>query len=69
MAKRSRGSFDFCLERNGIVLVTWNDSTVVSLVSTVDLTQPVTKATHWIAKEKQKKKKNSLSTSHCSSVQ
>ena len=43
IAKRSRGSFGFCLERNGMVLVTWNDKTVVSLVSTVDPIQLVTK--------------------------
>ena len=37
MAKRPRGSFDFCLEQGeGIALTTWNDNTVVSLVSTVD---------------------------------
>ena len=56
MAKSARGSFDFCLEQGeGILLATWNDNTVVSLVSTVDPVMPVTKATRWIAKEKQKK--------------
>ena len=56
MGKRPRGSFDFCLEEGErIVLATWNDSTVVSQVSTVDPVMPVMKATRWIAKEKQKK--------------
>ena len=56
MAKRAKGSFDFCLEQGeGILLATWNDNRVVSFVSTFDLVMPVTKATRWIAKEKQKK--------------
>ena len=57
MAKRPRGSFDFCLEHGErIALTTWNDNTVVSLVSTVDPVTPILKAIHWIAKDAQKKK-------------
>ena len=56
MAKRPRGSFDFCLKQGeGNVLTTWNDNTVVSLVSTVDPVMPIVKATRWIAKYAQKK--------------
>ena len=56
MAKRRRGSFDFCLkQREGVALTTWNDNTVVSLVSTVDPVMPIVKATRWIAKDTQKK--------------
>ena len=56
MAKRPRGSFDFCLKQGeGIALTTWNDNTVVSLVSTADPVMPVVKSTRWIAKEAQKK--------------
>ena len=56
MAKRPRGSFDFCLEQGErIVLTTWNDNTVVSLVSTVDPVMPIVKATRWIAKDARKK--------------
>ena len=61
MAKRPRGSFDFCLkQREGIALTTWNDNTVVSLVSTVDLVMPIVKATRWIAKDTQNKQVNQL---------
>ena len=57
MAKRPRGSFDFCLEQGeGIALTTWNDNTVVLLVSAVDPVMPIVKATRWIAKDAQKKK-------------
>ena len=56
MAKRPRGSFDFCLKQGeGIALTTWNDNTVVSLVSTVDPVMPIVKATRWIAEDAQKK--------------
>ena len=54
MTKRSRGSFNFCLEQGeGIALITWND--IVSLVSTVDPVMPIVKTTRWIAKDAQKK--------------
>ena len=39
----------------GIALTTWNDNTVLSLVSTVDPVMPIVKATRWIAKDAQKK--------------
>ena len=55
MAKRAKGSFDFCLKQEGILSATWNDNIVVSLVSTFDSVMAVMKATRWIAKEKQKK--------------
>ena len=56
MAKRPTGSFDFCLEQGeGIALTTWNDNTVVSLVSTLDPVMSVMKTTRWIAKDEQKK--------------
>ena len=46
MAKRPRGSFDFCLKQGErISLTTWNDKTVVSLASTVDPVMPIVKAT------------------------
>ena len=52
MAKRLRGSFDFCLKQGeGIALTTCNNNTVVSLVSTVDPVMPIAKATRWIAKD------------------
>ena len=57
MAKRPRGSFDFCLEQGeGIALTTWNDNTVVLLASAVDPVMPIVKTTRWIAKDAQKKK-------------
>ena len=56
MAKRPRGSFDFCLEQGeGIALTTWNDNTVVLLVSTVDPVMHIVKTTCWIAEDAQKK--------------
>ena len=56
MAERPRGSFDFSLEQGGgIALPTWNDNTIVSLVSTVDPVMPIVKATRWIAKDAPKK--------------
>ena len=56
MAKRPRGSFDFCLKQGEeIALTAWNDNTVVSLVSPVDPVMPIVKATRWIAKDAQKK--------------
>ena len=56
MAKCPRGSFDFCLKQGeGIALTTWNDNTIVSLVSTVDPAMSIVKATRWIAKDAQKK--------------
>ena len=62
MAKRPRGSFDFCLKQGeGIALTTWNDNTVVSLVSTVVPVMPIVKATRWIAKDAQKKQVANLS--------
>ena len=62
MAKHPRGSFDFCLKQGeGIALTTWNDNTVVSLVSIVDPVVPIVKATRWIAKHAQKNKWINLS--------
>ena len=56
MAKRARGSFDFCLEQGErILLGTGNDNTIVSLGSTFNPVIPVPKATRWIARKKQKK--------------
>ena len=56
MAKRPRGSFDFCLKQgDGIALTTCNDNTVVSLVSTFDPVMPIVNTTRWIAKDAQKK--------------
>ena len=52
MAKRPRSIYDFCLKQGeGIALTTWNNNTVVSLVSTVDPAMPIVKATRWIAKD------------------
>ena len=38
-----------------MALTTWNDNTVVSLVSTVDPVMPIVKATRWIAKDAREK--------------
>ena len=55
MSKRPRGRYDICLEESrNLLLVTWNNNTVVLLLLTIDAMLPLAKGTWWISKEKKK---------------
>lgn len=55
MKKEQRGSYDFCTDqKSGIIVVRWNDNSVVNVASNSVGVNPITQVKRWSAAKKQK---------------
>ena len=52
MKTKERGNFDFKLDADNLIILRWNDNSIVTMVSNVRGIYPVQKANRWSREEK-----------------